>query len=90
MSGTLKIVGEALPNVPWQDRPAGCTDVLWRYAENPVIPRDLIPCANSIFNSAVVPYQENSECFPGDNKARKCASRGRSADGLNWEIEHTD
>ena len=91
MSGTLKIVGEALPNVPWQDRPAGCTDVLWRYAENPVIPRDLIPCANSIFNSAVVPYQgEFRGVFRVDNKAREmCLHAGRSADGLNWEIEHT-
>ena len=39
----IKIVGEPLPNIPWQDRPEGCSDVLWRYEHNPVIPRDLIP-----------------------------------------------
>jgi len=52
----LKIVGEPLPNMPWQDRPAGSKEVLWRYSENPVIPRDLLPDSNSIFNSAVVPF----------------------------------
>ena len=29
---------------------------LWRSSRNPIIPRDLIPRANSIFNSAVVPF----------------------------------
>ena len=50
------IIGDALPNIPWQDRPAGCSDMVWRYDANPVIPRDLFPGANSIFNSAVVPF----------------------------------
>ena len=26
-------------NMPWEDRPAGCTDVMWRYSKNPVIGR---------------------------------------------------
>ena len=30
--------------------------VLWRYSANPIIPRDLIPSSNSIFNSAAVPF----------------------------------
>ena len=25
--------------MPWQDRPEGCTNVVWRYSENPVIDR---------------------------------------------------
>ena len=41
--------------IPWQERPAGCNDVLWRYSENPIIGRYDIPSSNSIFNSAVVP-----------------------------------
>lgn len=87
---TIKIVGEALPNIPWQDRPKGCSDVLWRYDQNPVIPRNLIPCANSIFNSAVVPYNgEFRGVFRVDNKAREMRIHaGRSKDGLQWEIEH--
>ena len=41
--------------IPWEERPAGCKDVLWRSVANPIIPRDLLPTSNSIFNSAVVP-----------------------------------
>ena len=26
-------------NMPWEERPAGCTDVMWRYSKNPVIGR---------------------------------------------------
>ena len=39
--------------IPWEERPAGCKDVLWRSVANPIIPRDLLPTSNSIFNSAV-------------------------------------
>ena len=34
----LKIIGESLPDMPWEDRPADCKDVIWRYSNNPVIP----------------------------------------------------
>lgn len=86
---SLKIVGPELPNIPWQDRPSGCSQVLWRYSENPVIPRDLIPCANSIFNSAVVPYQgEFRGVFRVDNRAREMRLHaGRSRDALNWQLD---
>ena len=43
-------------NMPWEERPEGCTDVMWRYSKNPVIGRYQIPTSNSIFNSAVVPF----------------------------------
>ena len=57
LMSSIKIQGNALPNMPWQDRHAGCNDPLWRYSANPVIPRDLLPDSNSIFNSAVVPFE---------------------------------
>lgn len=57
LMSSIKIQGNNLPNMPWQDRPAGCNDPLWRYSANPVIPRDLLPDSNSIFNSAVVPFE---------------------------------
>lgn len=86
----LKIVGSRLPNIPWEDRPQGNYDVLWRFSQNPVIPRDLIPCSNSIFNSAVVPFgDEFRGVFRVDNKAREMRIHsGRSKDALNWTIEH--
>ena len=83
------IVGEALSNIPWQDRPAGCDRVVWRYDANPVIRRDLIPCANSIFNSAVVPFEGAfAGVFRVDDRRRKARLHaGRSDDGLDWQIE---
>ena len=30
---------EKIFNMPWEDRPEGCTDVMWRYSKNPVIGR---------------------------------------------------
>lgn len=85
----LKIYGPEVPNIPWEERPPGSGEVLWRYSKNPVIPRNLIPCANSIFNSAVVPYQgEFRGVFRVDNRAREmCLHSGRSRDGLNWELD---
>ncbi|MEG0692946.1 MAG: glycosidase, partial [Oscillospiraceae bacterium] len=53
-----KIIGSALPNMPWQDKPANCKDVLWRYDQNPIIERDEQKNSNSIFNSAVVPWED--------------------------------
>ena len=29
--------------IPWEERPVGCTDVMWRYSQNPVIGRYHIP-----------------------------------------------
>jgi beta-1,4-mannooligosaccharide/beta-1,4-mannosyl-N-acetylglucosamine phosphorylase len=89
-AGKQTIVGEALPNIPWEDKPAECMDVVWRSKRNPIIPRDLIPSSNSIFNSAVVPFQgEFAGVFRCDNKARRMVLHsGRSRDGINWDIDH--
>lgn len=83
------IIGEALPNIPWQDKPEGCKDVVWRYSQNPIIPRDLIPSANSIFNSAVVPFENGfAGVFRCDDKARiQNLHVGFSKDGINWELD---
>jgi beta-1,4-mannooligosaccharide/beta-1,4-mannosyl-N-acetylglucosamine phosphorylase len=83
------IVGQPLPNIPWEDRPAGSSDVVWRYSQNPVIPRDLIPRSNSIFNSAVVPFEGAfAGVFRADDRRRIMnVHSGRSQDGLRWTIE---
>ncbi|MFP4015763.1 MAG: glycoside hydrolase family 130 protein [Halanaerobiales bacterium] len=84
----LKIYGEPLPNIPWEDKPEGHKDVIWRSEKNPIIPRDLLPDSNSIFNSAVVPFEgEFAGVFRIDNKAREMNIHvGRSKDGINWDI----
>ncbi|MCR4403967.1 MAG: glycoside hydrolase family 130 protein [Candidatus Acetothermia bacterium] len=86
----MKIIGPELPNIPWEERPHSCQDVVWRYSKNPIIPRDLIPSSNSIFNSAVVPYRgEFRGVFRCDDKRRAMQLHvGRSQDGLKWEIEN--
>ena len=85
-----KIIGNALPNIPWQERPEGCTDVVWRYSNNPVIKRDAIPSSNSIFNSAVVPFEGKfAGVFRCDSKSRSMdIFAGFSEDGINWNINH--
>ena len=89
MAKKSTIVGPALPNIPWQDRPTGCKEPLWRYDANPVIPRDLIPRSNSIFNSAVVPYKGKfAGVFRVDDRTR-CSNLhvGHSDDGLAWTLD---
>jgi beta-1,4-mannooligosaccharide/beta-1,4-mannosyl-N-acetylglucosamine phosphorylase len=80
--------GSALPNIPWEERPSGRTDVVWRYSHNPIIPGDLLPTSNSIFNSAVVPYQGAfAGVFRCDNRRRDMnIHAGRSQDGITWKI----
>lgn len=86
---TVKIISEIVANVPWQDKPAGCEDVVWRYSENPVVSRHAIKSAHSIYNSAVVPFGGGfAGVFRIDNKVREMRLHaGRSKDGITWEIE---
>ena len=86
-----KIIGSSLPNIPWQDPPKHLRTPLWRYSENPVIGRDGNAVSNSVFNSAVVPFEDG---FAG---VFRCDSlsismdlfAGFSKDGIHWEIEDT-
>ena len=86
--GKYKIIGNELNNMPWEERPEGCKDVIWRFTQNPVIPRDLLPTSNSIFNSAVVPFEDG---YAGvfrcdDNRREMRIHAGFSEDGLKWNI----
>ncbi|WP_428633280.1 glycoside hydrolase family 130 protein [Sedimenticola sp.] len=79
----------SIPNLPWQERPAGSSAVVWRYDQNPVIPRSPFPGANSTFNSAIIPYQnEFAGVFRIDDTRRVMnLYLGFSQDGLNWDIQ---
>jgi len=46
------IIGNNLPNIPWEEKPAGCKDILWRYSKNPIIDWNPIPTAGRVYNSA--------------------------------------
>ncbi len=82
------IMGSALPNIPWEEKPERCSDVVWRSNRNPIIRRDLLSFSNSIFNSAVVPFEDGfAGVFRVDNRKREMRIHsGRSKDGIDWDI----
>ncbi len=84
-----------MANIPWEDRPAGSKEVMWRYSANPIIPRNLLSTSNSIFNSAVVPFEKGKYHFAGvfrcdDTNRRMRIHVGFSVDGINWDINEED
>lgn len=88
MKPTQPTTNQVLNNIPWEERPQGCRDIVWRYSANPIIPRDLLPSSNSIFNSAVVPFRDHfAGVFRCDNKRRQMnLHAGQSVDGIHWQI----
>lgn len=89
MTQKRTIIGPSLPNIPWEERPSDCNRVMWRYSANPVIPRDLTPTSNSIFNSAVVPFEGAfAGVFRCDDRCREMhIHAGRSRNGIDFEID---
>ena len=80
---------------PWEDRPQGSREVMWRYSKNPIIPRDLLTTSNSIFNSAVVPFKKGKYNYVGvfrcdDTNRRMRLHAGFSVDGIKWDINEED
>lgn len=89
ISRSSTIIGPALTGIPWEERPAGCSDVVWRYSGNPIIPRNATPTSNSVFNSAVVPFDGAfAGVFRCDNRKREMnIHSGRSRDAVHWQID---
>ncbi len=83
-----KIFALSTPGIPWQDKPAGYRYPVWRYDGNPVITRDDLFFANSIFNSAVVPFDGHfAGVFRVDTRTRdQIIVAGFSTDGIKWEL----
>jgi beta-1,4-mannooligosaccharide/beta-1,4-mannosyl-N-acetylglucosamine phosphorylase len=75
--------------IPWEERPAESSDVVWRSSRNPIIARNQIPRANSIFNSAVVPFGDGfAGVFRVDDTTRGMnVHAGRSRDGVDWGLD---
>ena len=78
-----------LTQIPWEEDNTCGKEPVWRYSGNPIIGRDGNKISNSVFNSAVVRFEDG---FAG---VFRCDSRsismdifvGKSKDGINWEIE---
>ncbi len=95
----MRLIGDPLPNMPWEDPPNSCRRAIWRSRGNPIIPRDALPTSNSIFNSAAVAFGSRHQApdpkhphfagvFRCDNRRRQMRLHaGFSADGVKWDIE---
>jgi len=85
----ITIAGPELPDIPWEERPVGSDEVVWRSLRNPIITRDAVRDANSIFNSAVVPFNgAYAGVFRCDSTTRNMQIHaGASQDGIHWAIE---
>ena len=85
---SLKIIGNSVSSIPWEDKPVNCSDIVWRFSQNPIIHRDTISCSNSIFNSAVVSYGDKfAGVFRVDHKNRAMRLHvGFSNDAISWKI----
>lgn len=83
-----KIKGKPINNIPWEDKPSSYPYPVWRYSGNPVITRDNFYFANSIFNSAVVPFGDGfAGVFRVDTRTRdQVLVTGFSDDAITWKL----
>lgn len=84
-----KVIGQNIPNLPWEDKPQGLSGPIWRYSGNPIIKRNPVEGIARVFNSAVVYHRGE---FIGVFRAETVATLphlrlGRSKDGINWVID---
>ena len=85
-----KIIGCSLPNMPWQAKREDEAGPVWRYTENPIIGRHGNSISNSVFNSAVVPFENGyAGVFRCDSVSISMdIFTGFSEDGIHWKISN--
>ena len=91
MKDTMISGNKEIASIPWEDWDLSCDMPIWRYSQNPIIRADSIKCSNSIYNSAVVKFEDGyAGVFRCDDKARMMnLHSGFSNDGINWEINES-
>lgn len=79
-----------MPTIPWEDKPVGCPDVMWRFSGNPVIARNPVPASGRIFNSAILAYGDGYIAVLRIDRrdGKPQLHLARSADGIHFEIEN--
>lgn len=85
----IKIIAPPLPDMPWCEKPEGCTAPMWRHPDNPIIKRNPLPDVARIFNSAVIPYENGYVgVFRGEQRdGMPHVFFGTSSDALNWSFQ---
>lgn len=85
----VKIIGQEVGNIPWQNKPEGFEGVMWRHEGNPITKWNPTKSTARIFNSAVAPYGDGFVgIFRADHKhGGQRIHLGWSRDGLKWDIE---
>jgi beta-1,4-mannooligosaccharide/beta-1,4-mannosyl-N-acetylglucosamine phosphorylase len=86
---TIKVFGDGLSGMPWEDRPDGCASVVWRHSANPIVGWNPSPSCARVFNSGVVPWKGGyAGVFRADHRnGRAQLHAGFSKDGLAWDIQ---
>lgn len=84
----MKIIGETIKNIPWEEKPEGYKDVFWRSKNNPIITKDFVEDASTILNSAVVTFEDGfAGVFRVDDRSYHSGLHvGFSKNGYDWEI----
>lgn len=85
----MKIFTQEIKNLPWQEKPEKDMSPVWRYTNNPIIKRYPHENVARIFNSGVLPY--NNE-FIGIFRADTLTGvpylyLGYSKNGIDWTYE---
>lgn len=85
----VTLLADPVPNLPWEERPAGSTEVVWRFSGNPVLDWDPTPSTARIYNSAVVPFGDGfAGVFRADHRTGTSALHaGFSPDAIHWTID---
>lgn len=80
---------QIINSIPWEDKPKGDSNPVWRYTKNPIIKRNPIKNIARIFNSAVIEY---NNAFVGVFRAEQYDGipflyLGYSSNGIDWSFE---
>ncbi len=86
---SISIIGNSLPNIPWEEKPIDCNEVVWRFSGNPIIDWNPIPKAARVYNSAIVPFNNKfAGVFRADQKnGRATLFAGASDDGISINLD---
>lgn len=86
---SISIIGTSLPNIPWEEKPIDCNEVIWRFSGNPIIDWNPIPKAARVYNSAIVPFNNKfAGVFRADQKnGRATLFAGASDDGISINLD---